>query len=306
MHLFIFCLGFLPLLKGTARRGGLVVEGALEVLRVGEGKWTWAFEGEQWLWPKERSKSSKSLRFPILQGTMLDVDSERREELSSKILLLGLHSTPLLQGSCSSSSWLAMLLLRPLLDVRWDPGSLSSGDDCMQRMGESRIECHSVTSHVVKLDLSYLGGSTPIESEVIASCQSVLIPHTQFVFWTNSWKLVWRRRFHPPFVYLNSNKFTGRIPLTLQGCSRLLVMDLSFNELSDDIPSGNGGSLKSLRFLSLWSNKLSGGEIPLELSLIPSLQVLDLARNKLSGSLPPGFGNFSWPFAVGLWVCNHN
>ena len=68
-------------------------------------------------------------------------------------------------------------------------------------------------------------------------------------------------------------------------------MDLSFNDLSGEIPA-ELGSLSNLTQLALDFNELSG-EIPAELGSLSNLTQLALDFNDLSGEIPPELGSLS-------------
>ena len=70
--------------------------------------------------------------------------------------------------------------------------------------------------------------------------------------------------------------------------TNLLVLNLSDNELSGEIPA-ELGELTSLQRLYLNSNMLSG-EIPTELGDLTSLQELGLWDNELTGEIPTELG----------------
>ena len=72
---------------------------------------------------------------------------------------------------------------------------------------------------------------------------------------------------------------------------RVVVLDLSWNGLSGDLPE-ELGSLSSLRKLYLHSNELSG-QIPSELGSLTLLHELDLHSNELSGQIPSELGNLT-------------
>ncbi|KAJ0566327.1 putative non-specific serine/threonine protein kinase [Helianthus annuus] len=125
-------------------------------------------------------------------------------------------------------------------------------------------------------------------------------------------------------LVIPSCKLTGRIPVWLNGLTKLRILDLSWNELTGSIPPFLG-SLQSLVYLDLSNNYLSG-EIPKSLTGLPDLQfhdnslelsvefpismrrgtngkafkysygirfppTLDLSNNFLTGPVWPEFGN---------------
>ncbi|KAF5822468.1 putative non-specific serine/threonine protein kinase [Helianthus annuus] len=71
-------------------------------------------------------------------------------------------------------------------------------------------------------------------------------------------------------LVIPSCKLTGRIPVWLNGLTKLRILDLSWNELTGSIPLFLG-SLQSLVYLDLSNNYLSG-EIPKSLTGLPDLQ----------------------------------
>jgi kinase len=114
-------------------------------------------------------------------------------------------------------------------------------------------------------------------------------------------------------IYIDNNRFTGRIPAL---ATRLLRFHASNNLFSGEIPAGLAApdGMPLLQELDLSANQLSGpipesiasltgvaqmnlshnqltGEIPAGLSSIPVLNVLDLSSNQLSGAIPPSLGS---------------
>ncbi|XVF34357.1 hypothetical protein REPUB_Repub18cG0052700 [Reevesia pubescens] len=89
------------------------------------------------------------------------------------------------------------------------------------------------------------------------------------------------------YLDLGSNRLVGDIPAPLfcNGSYSLQYIDLSNNSLSGRIPLKSECSLKELRFLLLWSNRLVG-PVPQALSNSSKLQWLDLESNMFSGELP--------------------
>ncbi|KAH9743545.1 hypothetical protein KPL70_003342 [Citrus sinensis] len=90
----------------------------------------------------------------------------------------------------------------------------------------------------------------------------------------------------PATVDLSSNNFEGRLPLC--NSSFLYILDMSNNSLSGSIPESIG-SLRTLRFLVLRNNYLSG-ELPLSLKNCTFMESLDLGDNNLSGNIPAWIG----------------
>lgn len=68
-------------------------------------------------------------------------------------------------------------------------------------------------------------------------------------------------------------------------------MDLSFNKLSDELPTFIG-TLGSLKELDLLQNNLSG-ELPNSISNLASLEQVDLSLNRFLGKVPSSLGNLT-------------
>ncbi|GMJ10096.1 hypothetical protein like AT3G47570 [Hibiscus trionum] len=81
----------------------------------------------------------------------------------------------------------------------------------------------------------------------------------------------------------------GGIPIEIGNLSRLIIIEIGGNELTEMIPVSIGG-LKELQSLSLQDNRLEGS-IPSELCHLNKLAFLHLSSNKLSGSVPSCLGN---------------
>ncbi|KAJ6938246.1 MDIS1-interacting receptor like kinase 2-like [Populus alba x Populus x berolinensis] len=76
----------------------------------------------------------------------------------------------------------------------------------------------------------------------------------------------------------------GLIPSTLSFLSNLILLDLSYNEITGFIPFSLG-NLTSLTRLKLSYNQINGS-IPLSLKYCNNLAFLDLSSNNLSGEIP--------------------
>jgi hypothetical protein len=111
---------------------------------------------------------------------------------------------------------------------------------------------------------------------------------------------------------LQLNQLTGNIPASLLDMPSLVVLDLSQNSLSGQIPAF--GNSRNLQVLDVGSNNLNGqipstiknsmkllefiaaenqltGAIPRNITTITTLQTLNLFDNQLSGGIPPAIGN---------------
>ncbi|XP_024974098.1 LRR receptor-like serine/threonine-protein kinase RPK2 [Cynara cardunculus var. scolymus] len=96
-------------------------------------------------------------------------------------------------------------------------------------------------------------------------------------------------KFKAIVVNLSSNGFSGEIPSNIgRICRSLRVLDVSQNRISGILPS-SFGELGSLVVLNL-SRNLLHGEIPVDFSKIKDLRGLSLSRNNLSGPIPTSFG----------------
>ncbi|KAI3665826.1 hypothetical protein L6452_44461 [Arctium lappa] len=96
-------------------------------------------------------------------------------------------------------------------------------------------------------------------------------------------------KFKAMVVNISSNGFSGEIPSNIgRICRSLRVLDVSRNRISGILPS-SFGELGSLVALNL-SRNLLHGEIPADLSKIKDLRGLSLSSNNLTGPIPTSFG----------------
>ncbi|XP_076928235.1 putative leucine-rich repeat receptor-like serine/threonine-protein kinase At2g24130 [Bidens hawaiensis] len=89
------------------------------------------------------------------------------------------------------------------------------------------------------------------------------------------------------YLDMGSNKLEGGIPpgLFCNGTSSLEYVDISNNSISGNIPLNDECDTKELRFLLVWSNKLTG-QIPRALANSSKLKWLDFESNYFEGELP--------------------
>ncbi|KAJ8551272.1 hypothetical protein K7X08_000642 [Anisodus acutangulus] len=92
------------------------------------------------------------------------------------------------------------------------------------------------------------------------------------------------------FVDLTSNNLEGTVPGNIS--VNLIRLRSGQNALNGLFPSASFGSLRSLTYLELDNNQLSG-PIPSELGKCKKLALLNLAQNKLSGPIPVELGDMS-------------
>ena len=117
----------------------------------------------------------------------------------------------------------------------------------------------NIATHIADLDLSYnqIGGELP-------------------AFPSNSQTDLYRT------LKMNSNKFEGPL-ISLP--SNVLMLDLSDNLLSGNVPKTNGTVNQNLEYIDLSKNQLTGA-VPKHLCNILGIRVLDLSQNNFSGRLP--------------------
>ncbi|XP_022884343.1 probable LRR receptor-like serine/threonine-protein kinase At3g47570 [Olea europaea var. sylvestris] len=91
-------------------------------------------------------------------------------------------------------------------------------------------------------------------------------------------------------LFLDSNRITGKIPVSLSNSSKLTHLFFTENDLRGDIPNEFGGLL-NLQWFEFEYNQISGN-VPYSLFNISSLEILKTRHNYLSGNLPPDIGKW--------------
>ncbi|GJW25602.1 putative leucine-rich repeat receptor-like serine/threonine-protein kinase [Tanacetum coccineum] len=141
-------------------------------------------------------------------------------------------------------------------------------------------------SRLTVLDLSgnFFGGSIPREVGYLSELKQLSLSSNLL-----RGKIPIELGFFQGLEYLDlgSNKLDGDIPMSLfcNGTSSLEYVDISNNSISGSIPLNEECDIKELRFLLLWSNKLTG-QVPRALSNSSKLKWLDFENNFLEGELP--------------------
>ncbi|KAL2248984.1 probable LRR receptor-like serine/threonine-protein kinase IRK [Sesamum indicum] len=88
---------------------------------------------------------------------------------------------------------------------------------------------------------------------------------------------------------ISQNKLSGEIPSTVGDLGSLQLLNMSRNSFVGTIPA-RIGQLKSLSILDFSENQLNGS-IPSEIGLLKSLNELSLEKNSLWGNIPTSIGN---------------
>nr|DAD32254.1 TPA_asm: hypothetical protein HUJ06_011105 [Nelumbo nucifera] len=88
---------------------------------------------------------------------------------------------------------------------------------------------------------------------------------------------------------LHYNLLTLEVPPFIFQCSKLIFLDLSYNNFTSMIPVQLVTSLKDLKFLNLTQNQFEG-PIPMEIKNLAELQELKQGENRLNGTIPSEIG----------------
>ncbi|KAJ1443710.1 Leucine-rich repeat [Sesbania bispinosa] len=102
-----------------------------------------------------------------------------------------------------------------------------------------------------------------------------------------SW--IWRKT-SLQFLNMSHNSLRGKISPSICNLAFLEHLDLSYNNLSDMVPSCLGSFSQSLQILQLQGNRLSGF-IPQTYLKTSALKMIDLSNNSLQGQLPRALVN---------------
>ncbi|XP_044488716.1 LRR receptor-like serine/threonine-protein kinase RPK2 [Mangifera indica] len=96
-------------------------------------------------------------------------------------------------------------------------------------------------------------------------------------------------KLHGMIVNVSNNNIYGQIPLNIGAmCKSLRFLDVSQNQISGIVPQSLG-NLKSLVLLDLSENELQG-QVPANLHRLKCLKHLSLAGNNLTGGIPSSIG----------------
>ncbi|PIN21756.1 Serine/threonine protein kinase [Handroanthus impetiginosus] len=88
---------------------------------------------------------------------------------------------------------------------------------------------------------------------------------------------------------VSQNKLSGEIPSAVGDFGSLQLLNMSRNSFFSSIPA-KVGQMKSLSILDLSENRLNGS-IPSEIGLLKSLDEMRLEKNSLGGNIPISIGN---------------
>ncbi|KAK7401552.1 hypothetical protein VNO78_13121 [Psophocarpus tetragonolobus] len=185
------------------------------------------------------------------------------------------------------------------------------------------IRCPAICTfpklHIIDLSYNYFSGSLPSktiqnwksmiasnESQIKYELHSNYTLSGSFSWWSDSYSYSFtisnkgitllyqnlQNFYYLIVIDLSSNKFSGEIPDVMGDLTGLVLLNLSNNMLSGSIPSSLG-NLSNLEALDLSLNNLSG-KIPQQLEELTFLSKLNLSFNNLSGPIPQTkqFGTF--------------
>ncbi|XP_052181025.1 putative receptor-like protein kinase At3g47110 [Diospyros lotus] len=193
------------------------------------------------------------------------------------LTLLGLAKNEL-KGRIPSSIGNLQNLLELYLDSNWLEG------DVPNTIGN----LSSLTNFY--LDNNILQGKVPV---TLGNCQRLLWLNLSF---NNLTGAIPRELFGISTLSISlnlaGNHFSGHLPLEVGNLKILAELDVSQNDLSDELPT-TLGSCNSLVALMLQGNSFKGS-VPLSFQSLRGLSNLDLSRNNLSGQIPKYLAKLSF------------
>ncbi|XP_073151314.1 probable LRR receptor-like serine/threonine-protein kinase At2g24230 [Henckelia pumila] len=158
-----------------------------------------------------------------------------------------------------------------------------SGSFCSWR----GVSCDDKAEKIVKFDASGLGLSGVIPETTIGKLTKLeyldLSNNKISALPSDFWSLSSLKSLN-----LSYNQISGNLPNNIGNFGKLLSLDLSFNAFSGNIPE-SVSSITTLQALNL-SNNMFESKVPSGITRCPRLVSVDLSANKLRGRLPEGFG----------------
>ncbi|OAY65266.1 Receptor-like protein 12 [Ananas comosus] len=153
------------------------------------------------------------------------------------------------------------------------------------------VVCSNTTGHILKLNLRnsydnidyfpYGEGSSALGGKISPSL--LLLNHLEHLDLSlNNFSEI---RIPEYFGSLKNLRFGGNLQFALCESTSLLVLDISNNKLSGEIPSCLGMLQDQLLVLDMMNNNLTG-KVPTSLGKLGALAILDLSNNSLSGEIP--------------------
>ncbi|KAH0646983.1 hypothetical protein KY290_034377 [Solanum tuberosum] len=112
-------------------------------------------------------------------------------------------------------------------------------------------------------------------------------------------------------LYLGLNQFSGTIPSSISNVSKLTFLDLGHNFLSGDVPR-NLGNLQQLEVINLQWNQLTNDPSTRELSFLTSLSSckhlkrIQLGYNAFRGTFPKSLAFSNWSDSLDVFITSGN